>query len=154
VTNLAVCRMLFFGAMFLHYLPEDIAAWADVSHVFWTPIWFFERLHIAVVSKGVLATMQSLWLVALAFCCVGLMTLVMTVIALVLGVYVLGLPNNFGAAYHDDTLVIVVLGIMAMSRCGDGWSIDSLIRTASDPCAIRRAHKSAEYKWPVQLVCV
>src|SRR5689334_1155093 len=95
VTNLAVCRILFFGSMFLYYVRQDVTTWADVSNVFWHPIFLFYRLHLMPLSTEHLAVVQDVWRLALLLSCVGLFTRVSTAVSFVLGVYVLGLPNNF-----------------------------------------------------------
>lgn len=151
--NLGLCRIIFFGAFFLFYLPQDFSAWAEVSDVFWMPIWLFERLHLPVLSSGLLAMLQGFWKVALALSCVGLLTRASTVSSFILGAYLLGLPHNFGKISHYDALVVIILGIMALSRCGDDWSVDQLIRRmrpGSAPVAKRSV--SGEYAWPVRAV--
>jgi predicted DCC family thiol-disulfide oxidoreductase YuxK/uncharacterized membrane protein YphA (DoxX/SURF4 family) len=154
VTNLAICRILFFGAMFLFYLPQDYAPFGAVSKVFFYPIWFFDRLDLPVLSPRTLDILEVAWLTALALSCVGLFTRLATFASLVLAVYILGLPNNFGSTYHYDTLIILVLATMALSRCGDGWSLDELIRAARRPAGSQLAQRvpSGEYLWPTQMI--
>ena len=152
--NLGLCRVLFFGAFFLFYLPQDFSAWAEVSDSFWMPIALFEILHLPVVSSGVLAMLQSIWKVSLALSSLGLFTRVSTASSFILGVYLLGLPHNFGKTHHFDAIVVIALGIMALSRCGDGFSVDRLIRRAyqgSRPSG-RNPRMSGEYTWPVRAV--
>lgn len=151
-TNLAWCRILFFGAMFLFYLPTDYTAWADVSPVFWEPIWLFARFHLPMAPKGVLTVMQITWRVALVFSCVGLFTRGMTVVAFILGLYILGLPNNFGTEYHYDTLVVMAFGIMAVSQSGDAWSLDRLRMRRAEDDQLTRSSASGEYTWPIRLI--
>ena len=74
--------------------------------------------------------------------------------SLVLGVYLLGLPNNFGKIYLNETIVVLCFGIMALSRCGDAYSIDRLIwksRQRSN-LSVQRPRMSGEYTWPVRTV--
>jgi len=152
--NLGLCRMLFFGAFFLFYLPQDFSAWAEVSDAFWMPIWLFNRFHLPMLSGGMLAMLQGLWKATLALSCLGLFTRVSTASSFVLGVYLLGLPHNFAKIEHSDALVVIILGIMALSRCGDGCSVDRLIwrgRQGTVPSA-KHAAMSGEYTWPVRTV--
>lgn len=153
-TDLGVCRMLFYGAFFLYYLPLDDSAWASVSQVFWMPTTFFRLLHLPVLPATVLVGLQSLWKAALLLSCVGLYTRLSTAVACGLGFYLLGLPHNFGSVLHYDTLVVWVLSILALSCCGDGWSLDRLIAVgrrgdAQDASVPRR---SGEYTWPIRAV--
>jgi hypothetical protein len=149
--NLSLCRALFFGAVFLLYLREDFSAWGEVSESFWMPVSFFKVL--GVPSSDWLAVIESVWRVFLALSCLGLFTRLSTVTSFVLGLYLLGLSYNFGLLTHSRGLVVIVLGIMALSRCGDGFSIDRLIRMrrGSEP-SIRRPRASGEYTWPVRAV--
>lgn len=152
--NLGLCRVLFFGLIFLWYLTYDFSLWAEVSGVFWRPTWLFERLHLPVLSKDLLVIIQVVWKVALGFSCLGLFTRVSTATSFILGVYLLGLPHCFGKIHHNEAILVLVLGIMLLSRCGDSYSIDNLIRRArrgSNPSANHLAI-SGEYTWPVRMV--
>jgi uncharacterized membrane protein YphA (DoxX/SURF4 family) len=152
--NLGICRWLFFGALLLLYRRRDFSAWAEVSDAFWMPIWLFETLHLPALSADALATLQLSWRLALALSCVGLFTRFSTAFAFLLGLYLLGLPHNFGHQHHSDALVVIVLAIMALSRCGDGWSVDralSRARRGSGPAA-KLSMRSGEYTWPVRAV--
>lgn len=152
--NLGICRVLFFGAIFLFYFREDFSAWAEVSDVFWRPIWLFDVLNLPVLSSDLLATVTVVWKASLALSCLGLLTRVSTASSFVFGTYLLGLPHNFGYTSHAVGLVVIVLGIMALSRCGDGVSLDRVIHRArrdsnpsdSDP------RISGEYTWPIRAV--
>jgi hypothetical protein len=154
--NLGICRILFFGAFFLFYLRADFSAWGEVSESFWMPIDLFELLHLSALSSSLLAVVQSIWKVSLALSCMGIFTRTSTISSFVLGVYLLGLPHNFGKVEHSDALVVIVLGVMAVSRCGDACSIDRLIWrvrqrgvSSGEPPQV-----SGEYTWPVRAVWV
>ncbi len=152
--NLGVCRLLFFGAFFLLYLPLDVTLWAGVSDVFWMPVWLFRRFHLPVLSAPMLGMFQGFWKVALGLSCLGLFTRTATSASFLFGVYLLGLPHNFGKTHHFDAIVVFVLGIMALARCGDSWSVDRLIavaRRGRGSSAVRPV-PSGEYAWPVRLV--
>jgi predicted DCC family thiol-disulfide oxidoreductase YuxK len=163
--NLALCRIILFGTMFLFYVltphlfptwgwHQEFSAWGEVSDVFWSPIWLFERLHIPRFSTEVLAVLQAIWRLALAFSCIGFFTRCSTATSFILGLYLFGLPNNFGRTHHLDTILVFAFLIMAVSRCGDSWSVDHLIRTArygSDSSGDRPI-LSGEYTWPVRTI--
>ena len=156
--NLGLCRVLFFGGIFLFYLPADFSGWGEISSSFWMPIWLFETLHLPPLSSDLLSILQSIWKVSLALSCLGLFTRVSTVSSFIFGLYLLGLPQNFGQTYHEDALVIFVLGIMALSRCGDAYSVDRLIRKARQGSrtnlSVQSPRVSGEYKWPVRAVWI
>jgi predicted DCC family thiol-disulfide oxidoreductase YuxK len=153
--NLAACRILFYGAVLVFYWPLDVSAWADVSTVFWNPIWLFGRFHLPLLSKESLVVAQAVWRTALVFGCLGLFTRTTTAVSFALGIYLLGLPNNFGAEYHHDTIVVIAAGILAVSRCGDAWSLDRLIAIARGKRrTVDAPPPSGEYRWPVRLIWV
>lgn len=150
-TNLGVCRALFCGLLLLLYWRYDFSLWTEVSHVFWKPTGLFKYLHLPVLSAPVLVVLQIVWKGALALSCIGLWTRVSTAVGFLLGAYLLGLPHCFGKIHHNEGLVLCVLVVLAFSRCGDGWSVDRLLgaaRRGTDP------PPSAEYTWPIRLVCV
>jgi hypothetical protein len=150
--NLGFCRALFFGALFLLYLPQDFTVWAEVSNVFWQPVWLFSHLNLPVLSRDLLATIQIIWKVALGLSCIGFVTRLGAVVSFILGVYLLGLPHNFGKTHHYDAILVFVLGIMALSRCGDGWSVDRLIQAARGRSVSKAPNTSGEYTWPIRAV--
>jgi hypothetical protein len=145
--NLGLCRVLFFGGVFLFYLPQDLSAWATVSEVFWKPIGLFRILHLGVLPEEPMKILEYLWKTALALSSIGLFTRVSIAASFFLGVYLIGLPHNFGKVHHDDALLIFIFGIMALSKCGDSCSLDRLRRKKSLVSA-----PSPEYAWPVRTV--
>ncbi len=148
-TDLGVCRFLFFGIFALYYLRHDLSAWGDTSSVFWMPIPLFQYLHLHPLSREALAGLQFVWRAALIGSCVGFATRISTMVAFVLGIYFIGLPHNFGKTHNLDAIVLLTMGVMAVARCGDGWSLDSLLwaRPPTRPAERR----SGEYTWPIRL---
>lgn len=148
--NLAVCRILFFGAFAWWYRHLDLRPWTDVDQVFWMPLPLFEWLKLGVLPAVWLGWLQASWKAALWCACLGLATRLSTALSAVLGLYVLGLPHNFGKVHHLDTLVVLLTAILAVARCGDAWSLDRFLarwRGRQAP-----ATPSGEYVWPVRLV--
>jgi hypothetical protein len=71
-------------------------------------------------------------------------------VAAVLGLYLLGLPHNFGQTFHFDALLALTCVVLAFSRAADAWSIDALVgRTAPVPDG-----RSGEYTWPLRMIWV
>ena len=124
-TDLAFSRAAFCTLAFLYYLPQDFSEWGTVAREFWMPIPLFAVSGIPLLSAGALSALQIVFKVALALAAVGLFTRLALVVAFGCSVYLLGLPQNFGQIQHFDTLVVLVFGILAMSRAGDAWSIDA-----------------------------
>jgi len=116
-----------------------------VSDVFWQPIWLFRLLHLGPPDTGPVWLVQVVWKLALALAALGCWTWLSTAVAFFAGFYLLALPNNFGKIHHFDAILVVVLGILAVSRCGDAFSIDALRRRSP-------AAPSGEYCWPIKAV--
>lgn len=157
--NLGLCRILFFGAFFLLYAvywQRDVSAWSEVSKSFWMPTPLFEILHLPVLSGSLLVVIQSVWKLSLASSCLGLFTRTSAVSSFVLGIYLLGLPHNFGKIEHSDAIVVIILGIMAVSRCGDACSLDRFIARVRQRggASVERPRASGEYTWPVRAAWV
>jgi hypothetical protein len=153
--NLAICRALFFGIMLLLYVDVSWSQWSEVSRVFWEPITLFKRLHVPVFGAPTLTFLGALWKVALLLSALGLFTRWSTAIAFVVGLYLLGLPHNFGKTHHFDALVVLVMGVLMLARCGDAHSLDRLLvnrgrgrgrgqESGQSPAP------SGEYRWPVR----
>ena len=147
-TDLAVCRILFFGVIFYWRLTVDSGCWAELGATFWFPIPLFRHFHLRLLDASILRALDVVWLVAVALACVGWMTRASTWVALVVGVYLVGLPHNFGKIYHSDAVVLFVLAALALSRCGDAYSIDAWRRRRrGDPAPA----PSGEYRWPIRV---
>lgn len=161
---LGLCRALFFGVLLLRVAPDLTSApWAEVAPVFWMPTDLFRLLHLGVLPGPWLAALDVVWRVALALACVGLCTRAATATSFVVGTYLLGLPQCFGKVDHWSGLLVLTMGVMALARCGDAWSLDELrrrrreavARLPSPSSALDRGRRerapSGEYRWPVEL---
>src|SRR4051794_22897835 len=100
--NLDISRILFYGLFFLYFWNVEVATWADVSPVFWQPLPLFRYLGLHVLSHQYLLVLSVIWKTSLLLCCIGLFTRPNTWVALLLGVYLVGLPHNFGKIRHND----------------------------------------------------
>ncbi len=160
-TSLAVNRILFYGIVLYYYgfvfSRADFAAWAAFPDAFWDPIWYFRWLHLPALSAGALGVLALVWKMSLAFSALGLFTRASSAVSLVLGAYLLGLMQCFGKTHHFDYPVLIVLGILALSRCGDALSLDRAFRARAGSAAGAAAAEvspSGEYTWPIRLVWV
>jgi predicted DCC family thiol-disulfide oxidoreductase YuxK len=153
-TNLGIFRLIVYAVVLYVQSGRDFAAWAEVPDLFWRPIRMFGVFHLVVLSAETLRLLTLVWTVALVTSGIGLLTRWSTAVAFGLGLYLIGLPHNFGKVHHGDAITVLILGILAVSRCGDAWSIDRLVALArrAAPAAVVRPRESAEYTWPLQLV--
>jgi hypothetical protein len=146
--DLGIARVLLFGGIFWWRYRADPAAWADIGAPFWFPIRLFSILDLPLFSAPVLETLQHVWIAAVGLAAIGLMTRVSTVVAFVLGVYLIGLPHNFGKIHHSDAAVVLILAGLALSRCGDAVSVDAWLRRRR---GLPPPAPSGEYRWPVRV---
>lgn len=145
-TDLGVSRALFYSVLFVAYFSYDVSGYPTVAPVFWQPVWAFRVLHLPVFSPPVLHLLQIIWKVSLVAAAVGLSTRLSTWTAFVLGFYLIGLPFCYGYASHYAALPIFILLLLALSRCGDAFSLDAYGQWAAAP--------SGEYTWPLRAVWV
>ena len=152
-STLGFCRVVFFTGLCLWQIPHDYSPWGAYSSVLWMPIWLFDRFNIPVLSASSLDAIQTIWKAALVLGAVGLFTRAATIVAFVLGVYLMGLPHNFGQTQHFDTLAVFVLFALSLSRAGDAWSLDALVAAARRRSP-ERPPEDPEYTWPIRFVWV
>jgi predicted DCC family thiol-disulfide oxidoreductase YuxK len=150
--DLGFHRILFFGAVlfysFAHY--GDVIRWPEVADVLWSPTSLFRILHLPVLPASGLLGVIWVWRLSLAFALVGLFTRASACVAVILGFYIVGLPQNFGKINHNDAFVVIGLAIFALSRCGDAWSADSVLRRPRAGGDVG-AGWSGHYSWPLTL---
>lgn len=152
-TNLAVSRIVVYGPLAVFYFLHDYSVWGGVTSALYQPIWLFKTLHLPVFSTTVLDVMQNIWKLSLFTAAVGFLTTASCMVSAVLGLYLLGLPHNFGQTYHFDAAIVFAFAVLALSRCGDALSVDAWHR-ASRRGAGTRVSPSGEYTWPIRLVWV
>lgn len=146
-TNLGASRVAFFGALLVWAWARDFSNSPLESSPRWSPIPFF-FFHPPLVSIGALNALQVAWVLALLLSAVGLFTRPATAFAFALTAYLTWVPLNFGHVGHGTQLLVLITGVMALSRAGDAVSLDARLRRRA------AAEPSGEYTWPVKLVCV
>lgn len=145
---LGACRIVAFSTFLFAYLfwfdfaPE---LWAEVPDAFWMPTRLFHTLGLPVFSGATLRWLGVIWLVSLGAGAVGLLTRTSSITAVVLGLYLCGLPNNFGKIFHGTTVIPLMLLVFACARSGDALSVDAWLRRKEPPPAPNGA-----YTWPIR----
>ncbi|MEM6561880.1 MAG: hypothetical protein AAF656_09775, partial [Planctomycetota bacterium] len=137
------------GGLFILFLPKSWQGWAEMGTESWFPIGLFRRSGVGPLDDVWMLALSVVWKLALLLGCVGLFTRPALVVATVLGVYLLGLPHNYGKVDHYDALLIFIFAILAVSRCGDALSIDSWRKKSAEPIT-----PSGEYRWPIRCVWI
>jgi hypothetical protein len=150
--TLGICRALFFGTLLLWQWPHDFRPWGAYSSVFWMPIWLFDTLGMPAFPPHIIGVIQAAWKTALFLSAIGLFTVPAMSVAFLTGVYLMGLPHNFGQTQHFDTLVVFASGALAFSRAADAYSVDAWI--AARRGRVRVAADRGEYTWPIKFVWV
>lgn len=153
--DLCVARIFFYLLLyfFLRDRIQDLARWGNLPDAgLWTSISFFKYLPFHALSPSVLHSLGILWQVAVIFSALGLFTRLSTKLVFFLGLYVIGLPYNFGKIDHPYHLPLVIAGIFAFSRCGDFWSVDRLIANWRKKASFQiPSVADAAYQWPLML---
>jgi predicted DCC family thiol-disulfide oxidoreductase YuxK len=151
---LGFCRLLFFGLMFVWHLDLDFTVWGTLTPAFANNrIFLWRVLDLSVPSAKTLAMIEFAWKAALLLSCIGLFTRFSTAVSFLVGLYLLSVPHQFGKTGHGDGILMLTMLILALARCGDAWSIDSLVRAyrGRQP-RDRTATRSGEYTWPIRMV--
>jgi hypothetical protein len=145
--QLALVRVVSYTLLFVVYLPLDDRGWTQVSPVFWMPISWFHILSGPPRDPILIGVLQILWKASLLTSAMGFLSRLSMATAAALGFFLLGLPNCFGKIHHLDGFPVLLLCILALSRCADALSVD---RTLGGKQATQ-AGGSWEYAWPVHL---
>jgi hypothetical protein len=147
---LALCRFAFYGLLLLYYWSYDFGVWALAPANAWAPTPPFVLFGLPRAGHDTLLLLQFAWKAALLCACLGLATRLATATSFALGLYLIGAMRSV-SMNHTDAALILVLGIMAVARCGDACAIDRWLAGRSRP---RVAPPSGDYRWPVQLIQV
>ena len=151
--NLCLSRMLVSGLFLWSHLSWDLSVWTEVSDAFWMPIPLFRTLGLDIPSAAVIRLLQNVFLVSLTLGFLGLFTRTAFAVSCFTWLYVFGMRQSFGSIAPAEGHFIIMFGIFAMSRCGDAFSLDSLIRRWRDrPDPIPEEAQRGSYSWPVRLV--
>lgn len=151
--NLAVLRIAAFG-MLLYLLHSELiltyAAWP--RELFDFPVlanWLYRYLPISVeVASPLLLVATATTVLAV----LGFYTRVSTVVSVLLGVYLIGIPQLSGKVNHLHH-VLMIGAVLACSRCGDALSIDSIIRAVrgADRGVVAPPRRGVRYGLPIRV---
>ena len=147
---LGLCRAGFLGSFYVLFLTRiDLRWYALFPPEFYQPRSFFAWLSMPMPSWEVMGWLVTAFEISVILAAVGLLTRLATLAAFVLGLYVLGLQFNYGYLHWAHAIVPIVMGILALSPCGDALSLDALLRSFTRGKA---ADTGGQYRWPIQLV--
>ncbi len=122
--------------------------WLLLGTPFWEPTLFWRLVSPGQPPPSLpIEVLSKLYLISLLTSCLGLFTRVSTISAALSGYLVLSFVNSWGILYHQTYPVCLVLFILALSPCGDGFSLDALRRGSP-------VEDAPQYTWPSRLVWV
>ncbi len=133
--NLAIVRIVVFSALLLQENYARILRFTQMPKVLqlppvgWAPI-----LKVLPVNTDVVAVLYWVFAALCIAAIFGIFARFSCLLAALLAIYVLGVPQLYGKVNHYHHLVWFAL-ILAFSRCGDALSIDSIF------AAVKRADK-------------
>jgi predicted DCC family thiol-disulfide oxidoreductase YuxK len=150
--NLAVFRIVVFAAT-LHLFEFDSFVWyATLPRDLIVAPFGMETLlpHLPLDTTTAWA-IGRLFQAACVAALVGLASRTSAMVAVVTGVYVLGLPQFYGKVDHYHHLLWFA-AILAVSRCGDVWSVDAVVRAVrqAERETPRRPEPSRAYAVPLR----
>lgn len=153
VNRFLICSLILF--VYYFYRGHHAEFWVGVPDVYWMPIQGFRWFSIPRLSAPVLAMFDIVWFVSLLLTAIGFVTRYSSIVALICGAYLMGLPQNFGKVDTSDGPVLLMLLILAASRCGDAFSVDARLKGV--PWLSNT--KDVNYGWPsragqILFVCV
>jgi len=146
--NLAVFRIAVFAALLWLLRRNELVLASGLPDVLqFPPVRGGPILALLPVSPEIGAVATLLFAVLCLASMLGLCTRVSTIAALILGLYVLGVPQMYGKVNHVHHLVWFN-ALLAVSRCGDALSIDALLgRRGSRPAASRLYALPLRFAW-------
>ena len=126
--NLAVFRIVIFTFAATQFSRAHLLRYSKLPEVFLAPPtgmdWLLERVP---PTPELVSVIYPLFFAACILAASGLLTRVSAVTALVLGIYVLGIPNFYGKVDHYQH-IIWFIALLAVSPCADALSVDALVR--------------------------
>lgn len=154
--NLGICRFLFYGIILCIYSNADFSPWAEVPEVLWHPIFIFDFFRVPVFSEDVLGFLGIAWRMSLLLSCIGFLTRPAAAFSFLAGCYLFGMQNSFAKTHHMESLLLLVFCVLCFSRCGDGFSLDSLLARRHKwwPLGTQAEKHHPRYGWPVRLIWV
>lgn len=145
--TLACVRIVLFGLLFIYYLPVDFRLYADPAmSLFWRPVFPFLLISLPPATADAVAAFQVVWKVSLLLACVGLLTRPATLVAFLLGFYLLGVAQSYAVMTHVDAAIPLALGVMAAARSNHALALDMYFWRHGAMLS------SGEYRWPVQVL--
>ncbi len=151
--NLGLTRALVSGLFLWSHLSWDFSHWLQVSDAFWLPVPLIHALGIDIPSTPFVQSLQRIFFVALTLGFIGLFSRAAFAVTFLSGLYLFGMRQSFGFVEPAEGHFFIMFGIFAMSRCGDAFSLDRLVRRLrSRTDYVSKEVARGTYAWPVRLM--
>ncbi len=140
--NLGVFRIILFAVMLWQIFKEPPWFWTRMPRDLLVPPWGFNGIASWMFSQPSLAGLAGiLFILVCSTGILGFFSRTSALLAAILGLWVLGLPQCFGMVTHYHHLIWFAL-LLAVSPCGDALAIDNLLQARRGRGAVSpsRAH--------------
>lgn len=142
--SLAIFRIVVFSLLLsLVDVPSLVETARKAANIRQSPPlmgWFFNHVPLGQVW---VATAARLMQAACTLALIGLFSRSSALVAGLLGVYVLGIPELLGKINHGKHVLIWFALLLGASRCGDALSVDSLLWSLRNPEDLKGARPPA-----------
>jgi predicted DCC family thiol-disulfide oxidoreductase YuxK len=152
--NLAVFRIVFFGAFALFFLPPlgEVKHYAAIPKTLQTPPWLLGHLLASLPLNATWVTASYVLLVVgCALAALGVFTRVAAAVVVISGFYYLGIEQLYGKVDHGHHLLWIAV-IFALSRSADALSVSSLVRAWRSPRPGAEPVRSRAYTLPLRFI--
>ncbi len=149
---LGAIRMLTCGILLLSVVWEDFAGLAVLPPELRRSMGVVDFLHRIpgfeawIRDPGALRAFQGTTAVLLALGMIGWQTRLTVPLGALCFLVFAGLLRQYSFFWHQHLVALYVLSVLALTPCGDGWSLDRLLRTARGKPVVPR-RPSALYGW-------
>jgi hypothetical protein len=126
--NLAVVRIFVFAAIPFSRDFQEATKYASFPRELIVPPMGMSWLPIAAIDPSIVAWAQSFLVVSCVCAVLGWRTKISTLVATILSVYVLAMPQMLGKTNHNNLVLIWFAWVLSASRCADVLSVDAAIR--------------------------
>jgi hypothetical protein len=150
--NLGIARAAIFAGLVLMAGHDELLAFGRLDDSLILPPfgWKWIAAHLPR-SATFLELVYALLVISGLLAVVGLWTRISTVVASLLGFYVLTIPQLFGQVVHYNHLVLFAF-ILAASSCGDAFSVDAWLRSRRLSAGAQVLEPSTYYAAPLKIM--
>lgn len=137
--------------LFLYVFLISGRMWVNLSYsklgsIFWAPVGIFKVFETSPLSFQELSYIYYAWRVFLVLSMLGIKTRFSTIMTFILTYIIIAYVHCFEASLYLPVPLILLTFVFAISKCGDGFSLDSYFKNKN------KLHvESFDYYWPIYL---